>query len=75
VKGFSYAIRLPGSKRSPSISIFLRATPQKDVAQPAYEPGCNRDDDLICADASDRASVERSIANVRSRLGWGITHI
>ena len=43
--------------------------------EPALKPESKMDDDLLCAEVSDRASLECRIENARSKLGWGITNI
>ncbi|HEX6567276.1 MAG TPA: hypothetical protein VF020_23495 [Chthoniobacterales bacterium] len=42
---------------------------------PRSEPAGNAEDDLICAEGLDDASIDARLETTRSRLGWGITHI
>jgi hypothetical protein len=56
---------------------FFRQRRQKILVRrdPRAEPRCDEDDDLVCAEGLDRASNDSQLENIRSRLGWGITHI
>ena len=42
---------------------------------PRSEPVYDAEDNLICAEGLDKASIDARLENTRSRLGWGITHI
>jgi hypothetical protein len=48
--------------------ILFRRDPRSEIVR-------NAEDDLICAEGLENASVDSRLENTRSRLGWGITHI
>jgi hypothetical protein len=67
----------PAAKGRLQFLFFSRQRRRKMLLrrEPALKPESKMDDDLLCAEVSDRASLECRIENARSKLGWGITNI